>query len=203
MDILKTEKSNPRGIPEAPFIDKVENFVKDVETDFDKVMQAFQDRLQQYKYMEMSKRNQLNDLNVKIPDIEKNLDIINFIKQKKSAELDDEISDEDENSQNIQANYELNDTLYTQAVIETEKLDSVYLWLGAEVMLEYPLDEAVELLNERLKNNNEQVAIIKEDLVFLKENITTMEVNTARLYNWDVERRRNSRVEDGTKNLKI
>lgn len=57
-------------------------------------------------------------------------------------------------------------------------------------MLEYKLDEAVELLNERLKKNQDQLNIVTEDLEFLKENITTMEVNTARLYNWDVERRK-------------
>lgn len=148
--------------------------------------------------MEMSKRNQINDLNVKIPDIEKNLDIINYIKTSK------EDKDEEEEGEGVkmETNYELNDTLYTKATIDVEKTNSVYLWLGAEVMLEYPLDEAVDLLEERLKKNKEQLTIIKEDLIFLKENITTMEVNTARLYNWDVERRRN-KVAEETENLKI
>lgn len=145
----------------------------------------FQDRLQQYKYMEVSKKQQLADLKVKIPDIEKNLQIIDFIKQKKENEDDD--------NKIIDSNYELNDTLYMKASIDTEKLDSVYLWLGADVMLDYPLDEAVQLLNDRLSNNNTQLQLVKEDLDFLKENITTMEVNTARLYNWDVERRKKSK----------
>lgn len=152
--------------------------------------------------MELSKRNQLNDLNVKIPDIEKNLDIIRYIKETKARDDKDEEGEEESNNI-METNYELNDTLYTKATIDIEKTDSVYLWLGAEVMLEYPLDEAVELLEERLKKNKEQLTIIKEDLTFLKENITTMEVNTARLYNWDVERRRNAKVAEDTKNLKI
>lgn len=201
MDLLKTDKTNPRGIPEAPFIDKVEQFVKDADTDFDHVMKAFQDRLQQYKYMELSKRNQLTDLDSKRPDIEKNLDVIELLKTKKGGDGGDD--DDDDGGKIIETNYALNDSLYTKATINTEKINSVYLWLGAEVMLEYPLDEAVDLLNERLARNLENVKIIKEDLVFLKENITTMEVNTARLYNWDVERRRNSKVEEATKNLKI
>lgn len=187
---------NPRGIPEAPFIEKVESIIKNPEKEFEQVMGMFQERLQQYKYMELSKRNQLNDLTVKIPDIEKNLEVINFIKQKKG-------DDEDEDKF-IETNYELNETLYTRAKIDTESLESVYLWLGADVMLEYPLDEAVELLNARLESNKGQLNLVKEDLEFLKENITTMEVNTARLYNWDVERRRNLKAaEEGTKNLKI
>ncbi|KAK6201114.1 Prefoldin subunit-domain-containing protein [Scheffersomyces amazonensis] len=193
-DILKPKNTNPRGIPEAPFIDKVENVIKNPDKDFESVMQMFQERLQQYKYMELSKQQQLKDLNIKIPDIEKNLDIINYIKEKKEEEEeDDEDEDEEGDGKVIETNYELNDTLYTKASIDVENLNSVYLWLGAEVMLEYPLDEAVELLNERLVKNNEQLTIIKEDLEFLKENITTMEVNTARLYNWDVERRKKLR----------
>lgn len=142
-------------------------------------MKLFQDRLQQYKYMEISKKQQLADLKIKIPDIEKNLQIIDFIQQKK--ENDDPL---------IETNYELNDTLYTKAEIDSESLKSVYLWLGADVMLEYPIPEAIDLLTEKLKSNNTSLALVKEDLDFLKENITTMEVNTARLYNWDVERRK-------------
>ncbi|KAK6461720.1 Prefoldin subunit-domain-containing protein [Scheffersomyces coipomensis] len=192
-EILKPKKTNPRGIPEAPFIDKVETIIKNPDQDFENVIQSFQERLQQYKYMELSKQQQLADLNIKIPDIEKNLDIINYIKEKK-AEEDDEEDEDNEDGKVIVTNYELNDTLYNKASIDVENLNSVYLWLGAEVMLEYPLDEAVELLNDRLKKNNDQLAIIKEDLEFLKENITTMEVNTARLYNWDVERRKKEKV---------
>ncbi|ODV69650.1 Prefoldin, subunit 3 [Hyphopichia burtonii NRRL Y-1933] len=195
-EFLKPKNTNPRGIPEAPFIDKVENVIKNPDEEFEKVMSMFQERLQQYKYMELSKRQQLGDLKIKIPDIEKNLDIINYINEKKN--------DEDEEDKIIETNYELNDTLYTRASIDAENLDSVFLWLGADVMLEYPLDEAVELLNTRLNSNQTQLKLVKEDLEFLKENITTMEVNTARLYNWDVERRRNLKsAEEGTKNLKI
>lgn len=178
-------KTNPRGIPQAPFIEKVEDIVKNPEQDFENVMKAFQDRLQQYKYMEVSKKQQMSDLNTKIPDIEKNLNIISHIKEKKET-----LEDADEDDKYLETNYELNDTLYTKAKVDVEKLESVYLWLGADVMLEYPLDEAVDLLQERLTRNTQQLELVNEDLDFLKENITTMEVNTARLYNWDVARKR-------------
>lgn len=141
--------------------------------------------------MEVSKKQQLGDLNVKIPDIEKNLAIIEHIKETKQSE--------DDEDKTIETNYELNDTLYTRATIDASNLESVYLWLGAEVMLEYPLDDAVDLLNNRLKTNKTQLELVKEDLEFLKENITTMEVNTARLYNWDVERRKKQRAQEEAK----
>lgn len=165
--------------------------IKDAEKDFENVMKLFQDRLQQYKYMEVSKQQQMQDLNTKIPDIEKNLDIINFMKEKK-VEVEEEDDDEDDGK--ILTNYELNDTLFTKASIDVKNLDSVYLWLGADVMLEYGLEEAIELLQERLTKNSQLLVLVKEDLEFLKSNITTMEVNTARLYNWDVERRKKEKV---------
>ncbi|RCK57303.1 Prefoldin subunit 3 [Candida viswanathii] len=182
-ELLKPKNTNPRGIPEAPFIEKVDSVLKNPDDDFDTTMNLFQQRLQQYKYMELSKKQQLADLQIKIPDIEKNLAVIKLIKQKK-----------EKNDKEMITNYELNDTLYSKATIDVKNLDSVYLWLGAEVMLEYNLEDATELLNDRLKKNQEQLKIVTEDLEFLKENITTMEVNTARLYNWDVERRKKAKA---------
>lgn len=156
-------------------------------------MTAFQDRLQQYKFMELSKQQQLADLKLKIPDIEKNLAVIDHIKLLKES-----------NEETLETNYELDSTLYTKAEVDVKNLESAYLWLGADVMLEYPLDEAVDLLKVRLSNNIEQLKTLNEDLDFLRQNITTMEVNTARLYNWDVERMKNMKtVEKSTKDLKI
>ena len=57
-------------------------------------------------------------------------------------------------------------------------------------MLEYPLDEAVELLTNKLDAAERNLKGIVEDLEFLREQITVMEVNTARVYNYDVRRRR-------------
>lgn len=195
-EFLKPKNTNPRGIPEAPFIEKVEAIIKNPEKEFEPTLKAFQDRLQQYKYMELSKQQQLADLKIKIPDIEKNLAIIGHIQERKaSGDADDEI---------LETNYELDSTLYSRAEVDVKALDSVGLWLGADVMLEYPLDEAVELLTARLQNNTQLLQTVEEDLDFLRQNITTMEVNTARLYNWDVERRKNLRsVEQNTQNLKI
>lgn len=57
-------------------------------------------------------------------------------------------------------------------------------------MLSYPLEEAVSLLQSRLTGSEKSLATIKEDADFLRDQITTMEVNTARVHNWDVKRRR-------------
>jgi hypothetical protein len=60
-------------------------------------------------------------------------------------------------------------------------------------MLEYTIPEAIELLESKLQGAKESLEICEADLEFLKENITTMEVNTARVYNWDVQKRREER----------
>ena len=105
--------------------------------------------------------------------------------------------------------------MYAEA--ELEDTDVVYLWLGvlppyhrpsilttslteispqANVMLSYKIPEAIELLGTKLKNAEASLQGLHDDLEFLREQITVMEVNTARLYNWDVVRRRERKVKE-------
>lgn len=57
-------------------------------------------------------------------------------------------------------------------------------------MLAYSLREAEELLVSKLETAQQSLSNCEEDLDFLREQITTMEVATARVYNWDVGQRR-------------
>jgi len=57
-------------------------------------------------------------------------------------------------------------------------------------MLSYPLPEAQKLLSQKLAAARANLAGLISDLEFLREQITVMEVNTARVYNYDVRRRR-------------
>ena len=60
-------------------------------------------------------------------------------------------------------------------------------------MLSYTLQEAVDLLTSKLSTAQTSLDNTVEDLEFLREQLTIMEVNTARVYNWDVKRRRDLR----------
>ena len=60
-------------------------------------------------------------------------------------------------------------------------------------MLSYTLPAASTLLASKLATAESTLAAVIEDLEFLREQITVMEVNTARVYNWDVKRRREAR----------
>lgn len=66
-------------------------------------------------------------------------------------------------------------------------------------MLSYPLPEAHDLLLSKLTSARENLQNCDEDLEFLREQITTMEVATARVYNWDVGQRRKEREAGGEK----
>jgi Prefoldin subunit len=63
----------------------------------------------------------------------------------------------------------------------------------ANVMLSYSLPQAITLLRSKLDTAEGTLQGVMVDLEFLREQITVMEVNTARLYNWDVKRRRERR----------
>lgn len=61
-------------------------------------------------------------------------------------------------------------------------------------MLSYPLSEAHTLLTAKLSAARTSLSTVKEDLGFLRDQITVTEVNVARVYNWDVARRRERRL---------
>lgn len=70
----------------------------------------------------------------------------------------------------IETTFELNDTLFAKA--EVPPTDEVYIWLGANVMLAYPTDEAETLLVERLGKAKKSLVDCEEDAEFLREQIT-------------------------------
>ncbi|KUM56667.1 hypothetical protein ACN42_g10548 [Penicillium freii] len=62
-------------------------------------------------------------------------------------------------------------------------------------MLAYPLGEAETMLDEKLNAAESSLQNCEEDLEFLREQITTLEVATARVYNWDVVERRKDKAD--------
>jgi hypothetical protein len=60
-------------------------------------------------------------------------------------------------------------------------------------MLSYKIPAALALLRSKLEAAETSLKNTIEDLEFLREQLTVMEVNTARVYHWDVIRRRQKR----------
>ncbi|KAI5801414.1 prefoldin subunit 3 [Peziza echinospora] len=179
-------QSNARGIPVAPFVDRVEDYIT-TRADVEPALRKFQEMISKYQFMEVNTQRRALSLRDKIPDIQKTLDTVRFLKVRKDS------------TEPFETNFELNDTLYAKAKVTAG--EDVYLWLGANVMLSYPIDEAEELLVGKLSAAKGSLDNCEEDLDFLRQQITTLEVNTARLYNWDVTMKRKEReaIESGEK----
>ncbi|CAJ2509417.1 Uu.00g144430.m01.CDS01 [Anthostomella pinea] len=176
--------TNLRGIPFAPFVDKVEDYVSS-RNEVEATLRSFQEMISKYQFMELNLQRRIAGLNDKMPDIQKTLETVRFLKTR----TDD--------SDPIETTFELNDTLFAKASIPPT--DEVYLWLGANVMLSYPIDEAETLLTSKLSAAKQSHANCEEDLDFLREQITTMEVAIARVYNWDVVQKRKEKADDDSK----
>ncbi|OTA52278.1 Prefoldin, subunit 3 [Hypoxylon sp. EC38] len=177
-------RTNPRGIPYAPFVDKVEDYITSRD-DVQSTLRSFQEMISKYQFMELNLQRRVAGLKDKMPDIEKTLETVRFLKTRT------------EESDPIETTFELNDTLYARASIPPT--DEVYLWLGANVMLAYPIDEAESLLTSKLAAAKQSYANCEEDLEFLREQITTMEVAIARVYNWDVVQKRKEKADEERK----
>ncbi|CAF0965594.1 unnamed protein product [Rotaria sordida] len=132
-----------------------------------------------YRFMEMNLLQKKKRLRGKLPDIQICLDMVEQLRKYR------------ENGTNMETNFLLAHNLYGKATIPPT--DKVCLWLGANVMLEYTMDEAEELLRGNQKTAQTTLEKVDEDLDFLRDQITTTEVNMARLHNWAVKQRQQNK----------
>ncbi|PPQ82778.1 hypothetical protein CVT25_009273 [Psilocybe cyanescens] len=199
-----SDEKNPRGIPKAPFIADVDEYIGNPDAGVESTLKSFQDALAKYRYMDSSLTQRRASLEEKIPDIRKTLDMVEYLQERREGkskaqdnedDLEEDLEEEgDGPAKPLTTTFELNDTLYAEA--ELEDTDTVYLWLGANVMLSYKLPAAIALLKAKLDTAQTSLNNTIEDLEFLREQLTIMEVNTARVYNWDVKRRREKREKE-------
>jgi len=169
----KDAPTNPRGIPVAPFVDKVEDYISSASTtnsgddggsitaEVESTLKSFQEMISKYQFMESNTSRRAAGLKDKIPDIQKTLETVRFLKKRAEAGPD---------TDPLEAHFELNDTLFAKA--EIPQTDEVYLWLGANVMLAYPVDEAETLLVGKLDAAKESLVNCEDDMDFLREQIT-------------------------------
>lgn len=174
---------NPRGIPRVVFVENVEAYVKAKGLTVETILKQFQEQHSKYKLMEHKLSQNKTHLASKIPEITKTVDTLTFLRKKL-----------DEEDTGFTTNYGLTDSVFCEATVTPQK--TVHLWLGASVMVEYTFDEALALLQKNLSAAKQNLESTQEDLAWLSDQQVVLEVNTARVYNFDVVKRR----EDGTKN---
>mmetsp|Transcript_23969 Transcript_23969/g.66580 ORF Transcript_23969/g.66580 Transcript_23969/m.66580 type:complete len:187 (-) Transcript_23969:59-619(-) len=165
-----------KTLPGATFIEDVEKYVESKGGSSEAVIKELNSNYQNFKLVEQQLLQRRSRLLQKKPEIRKALDAVNVLIEKSAA------------SQDILLDFELSDSVFTKARVRQP--DSVKLWLGANVMLEYPLDEAQSLLQQNLENCIRNLETNQKDLDFVKDSVTTTEVSIARVYNRDIMMRK-------------
>uniref|UniRef100_A0A7S4V1X5 CS domain-containing protein n=1 Tax=Alexandrium monilatum TaxID=311494 RepID=A0A7S4V1X5_9DINO len=172
-----------RGIPEAIFIENVEAICQHRKPA--DVVQKLQELYSKYQYMQSSLAAQRASLKAKLPDIVSALETVNHLVERKAEAAEGETAE---------YTYQLCENIWCKA--EAPPSATVCLWLGANCMLEYTLEEAVELLRTNEANARTSLKGLDEDIAFLRDQITTTEVNIARTHNYGVKLRQKRTEEE-------
>ena len=162
----------PRKIPKAVFIEDVEAWVEKYGDDA--LFSQMNELYQKYKFMENQLLRQRQNLRVKLPDIKKTLEMVCLLKQKHMGD-----------AKEVETNFLVSDNIWAKAKVPNTT-GKVGLWLGANVMVEYTYDDALTLLGKNLANAQAKITETDTEVDFLKDQITTTEVNMARVYNQGV-----------------
>jgi prefoldin subunit 5 len=89
----------------------------------------------------------------------------------------------------VSVDFMLADGLWTKARSKPN-LEKIALWLGANTMVELTFDEADKMLRENMTNAKSNLKEIQDDLNYVKDQVTTSEVNIARVYNYSLLEKR-------------
>ncbi|XP_068871464.1 prefoldin subunit 3 isoform X2 [Aphelocoma coerulescens] len=157
-------RRGPLGIPEAAFVEDVDSFMKQPGNETaDIVLKKLDEQYQKYKFLELNLAQKKRRLKSQIPEIKQTLEILKHMQKKKDS------------THPMETRFLLADNLYCKASVPPT--DKVCLWLGANVMLEYDIDEAQALLEKNLSTATKNLDLLEEDLDFLRDQFTTTEVS--------------------------
>eukprot|EP00536_Pseudo-nitzschia_multiseries_P001385 jgi/Psemu1/180947/e_gw1.18.6.1 len=174
-----TEGDNDRGIPHVKFIDDVDAYANSFSppSSAELLIGAYSELHSKFKTFETSLAQKKQNYDLKIPDIEKSLALIKHLHSKQDS------------GETVTTRYNLADNVYGKAEVDTS-VGIVNLWLGANVMLEYTYQEAIDFLSQNLETCQKESKLVKEDLAFVRDQIVTTEVSMTRIFNWDVRKKR-------------
>ena len=81
-----TTATNPRGIPVAPFVDNVTDYVSS-RAEVEPTLRSFQEMISKYQFMEVNTQRRGQGLRDKIPDIRKTLETVRFLRDRKKVRI--------------------------------------------------------------------------------------------------------------------
>ena len=130
--------TNERSIPKTKFIDDIDMFSGsfDPPASPELLIGAYSDLHSKFKQIEQQLTEKKAHREKSLPEIEKSIKLVRHLKQKK------------EDGDSVITRYNLADIVYAKAEVECSQ-GTVNLWLGADVMLEYTYEDALELLTTK------------------------------------------------------
>lgn len=185
---LSLEKG-PLGIPLAPFASDVLDLLSLPPYGggtIDSTMFKLKELLMKYQVMEQNLLRQRQSVEMAKQEMDRSIDAVRMITNSDSD--DNENIRSKEGVTECSYEFECADTLLCSAIItDTSK---VGIMLEKDKAVYLSPSEALTFIKKRLGEFEIQAQQIEEALYFLREQVTTMEVNMARLHNLRVEQGR-------------
>lgn len=168
------DKKSYAGIPEAEFVEDVDAYMarSDNVDGVDEVLKRLDNQHAKYKFMEYNLASKKKRLQNQVPELKRSLLTIEELEKQETE---------------FETQFLLSEQVFAKAKVQPTQ--NVCLWLGANVMLEYTLEDAKKLLSQNIAAATRNLGYVEHDLDFLRDQFTTTEVNMARVYNWDVKRK--------------
>merc|ERR1711988_1577333 len=179
-EVKMADTMEPRegsSIPTQEFIEDVPGHTKKFNT-VQEALTAQDTMLSKYRFMEQQMLAQRQSLLAKRPDLQRSVHMVEKL-----------VAARDEGEDELKTTFQLGTSLYADAEIPVSEDLEVGLWLGANVMVQFPLDEAQGLVKDNLSQCEAIIDQLDNDIDFVKDQIVTAEVNLARIYNNDVRER--------------
>lgn len=132
-------------------------------------------------------------LEQKIPDVRRALDAVRALEKQSQRAIE-------AGGEPLESHFELSDGLYVRASIPPTS--TVCLWLGANVMVEYPFDEASELLTKNLEAATNNLKGTEADIAYLRDQINTTDINMSQVWNHHIALTREAKGGAGGKETK-
>ena len=117
-------EQNERGIPRVAFIPDVGEFMKQHDLKVEILFENLNLLLQKYRLMMAHLQKNKTSLQVRSPQISRALQAVQQLISKAEAE------------EEMKTSFPLSDSVFADATVTPNAEGSVYLWLGANVMLE-------------------------------------------------------------------
>uniref|UniRef100_A0A915EKS0 Prefoldin subunit 3 n=1 Tax=Ditylenchus dipsaci TaxID=166011 RepID=A0A915EKS0_9BILA len=163
-----------KGIPKAKVLENIDTYLTTQKLSIDEATEKIKEDFRKYKIVEDSFVTQKEKMADSIADYKKSLAALEMLQEQKKVE-----------KESVEVTYKLDENIYSKALVED--FSKVCVWLGANVMVEYELTEAQQMLTANLENIEKVNKDVEEELDFIRDQITTTEVNVAHLYNYNVQ----------------